>query len=391
MLARASFLHRTCSTFRRRCYSAAAIPDYHPKVRAIPFAFSPDVAITHVGVTAALIAKTYSSPAMKEEWGRLIGSFFAKYFSWAGFKAIQPERMQALYYPSWCIDAEAEAKAWFSDTEDRPESVTVQFRHAELPGLGMELGRISLRGENPLYEHTQSFSSSLTRQHGVEVHCLPYNIDPLELLSRVDNLSYGPVRVDDQFRFDPRSIKFNLVAAYPVLLPVYVLQYVPMGPYPRVTIIVEAHSEPGRHYVHFVGDPNLRRLPAQEYLDDEDFIPNVSPSKCRFSPHLIAPRGHADISEELCSWMSTFFEDSDAAPQLTSKKPVNMADHRVREWTKEEVLPVQDWMQLGEDVVRLRGMIKVQSGRNSLSGWLSHLVDSVQYRRRSNQGHPVSP
>lgn len=75
---------------------------------------------------------------MKEEWGRLIGSFFAKYFSWAGFKAIQPERMQALYYPSWCIDAEAEAKAWFSDTEDRPEvsnNGTLQgFPITPLPG-----------------------------------------------------------------------------------------------------------------------------------------------------------------------------------------------------------------------------------------------------------------
>jgi len=103
-----------------------------------------------VGITAALATQTYSSPALKEELRRLIGSFFARYFSGAGFKAIQPERTQALYYPSWCIDAEAEAKAWFSDTEDSPEvsnsgileggrfphnvstlqSVTVQFRHA---------------------------------------------------------------------------------------------------------------------------------------------------------------------------------------------------------------------------------------------------------------------
>jgi len=66
--------------------------------------------------------------------------------------------------------------------------------------------------------------------------------------------------------------------------------------------------------------------------------------------------------------MSTFFEDSDAAPQLTSKQPVNMADYRVREWTKEEVVPVQGWMQLGEDVVRLRGMIKVRSRPSSRSG-----------------------
>lgn len=63
--------------------------------------------------------------------------------------------------------------------------------------------------------------------------------------------------------------------------------------------------------------------------------------------------------------MSTFFEGGDAPHQLISKQPVNMADHRVREWTKEEVLPVQDWMQLGEDVVKHREMVKVPSRPSS--------------------------
>lgn len=76
----------------------------------------------------------------------------------------------------------------------------------------MELGRISLRDENLTYEDAQPFSSSLARQHGLDVCCLPYNINPLELLGREHDLSYGPIRVDDQFRFDPRSIKFNLVS-----------------------------------------------------------------------------------------------------------------------------------------------------------------------------------
>ncbi|KAL4062113.1 hypothetical protein J3A83DRAFT_4383357 [Scleroderma citrinum] len=300
---------------------------------------------------------------MKEELGRLIGSFIAKYFSATGFKVIQPERTQALYYPSWCIDAEAEVKAWFSsDPEDGPENVTVQFRHAELSGFGMELGRISLRDENLTFERTQPFSSSLVRQHGLDIHCLPYNINPLELLDRVRDMSYGPIRIDDGLRFDPRSIRFNLVAAYPVLLPVYVFQYVPMGPYSRVTIIVEAHTEPGRHYVHFVGGPDFKRLPAQDVCDDEDFVSQgVLSTKCRFSPHVIAPRSHANVSEELCSWMSTFFDGRDGLQQLINNHSVDMADFRVREWTKEEALPVQDWMQLGEDVVRLRGMVKAMS------------------------------
>ncbi|KAI6115640.1 hypothetical protein EDD16DRAFT_1059029 [Pisolithus croceorrhizus] len=364
MLARAGSICKSSSNCRR-CYSFS-IPDYHPKVRAIPFAFPPEVAITHVGPTAATVTRSFSPSTIREELGCLAGSFIAKHLPAMGCRTIQPERIQALYYPSWCIDAEAEAKAWFSPNPDDPlEVVTVHFQHAELPGNGTELARISLRDETITYKNTKPFTPALTNQHGSEILCLPFNISPLELLSRARDTSFGVTKVDDDFRFDPRSIKLNLVAAYPILIPVYVLQYAPQGPYSRVTIIVEAYAEPGRYYVHFVNSPDLRKLPAQEFFGEEDFIAmGVSGSKCRFSPCIISPRSRPSASEDLCAWMSNFVEDRGAPLRLTSKQPISMDDCRVREWTEEEILPVHEWMQLGKDLIRTRGMIKTISTVN---------------------------
>ncbi|KAG6331941.1 hypothetical protein ID866_7148 [Astraeus odoratus] len=324
MLVRTGLRLRRIPSVSRRCYSS--IPDYHPKVRGYPTLMS------------------------------------------TNFKAIQPERIQAVYYPSWCVDAEAEAKAWFSsDPEDPSEIITVHFRHAYVPPwlrFGIDLGRISLRDENLTYESAKPFSAALTQQHGLDIICLPYNINPLELISRARDISFGPTKIDDDFRLDPRSIKFNLVAAYPVLLPVYVLQYVPQAPYSHVTVIVEAHTKPGRYFVHFVGGPDLKKLPAQDFFSEDFIAQDVSTVKCRFSPNVIAPRSQSGVSEELCSWMSGFLEDRDAPQRLVSRRPIDMDDHRVRQWTEEEVLPVHKWMQLGEDVVRLRGMVKTFSTIN---------------------------
>ncbi|KAI6155672.1 hypothetical protein BKA82DRAFT_991330 [Pisolithus tinctorius] len=364
MWARAGFIRKR-SPVCRRCYSFS-IPDYHPKVRAIPFAFPPEVAITHVGPVAASVTRSFSPQTIREELGCLCSSFIAKHIPALGYNSIQPERTQALYYPSWCVDAEAEAKVWFSSDPDvPPEVVTVHFQHAELPGNGTELARVSLRDETIAYRDTEPFVPALANQHGSEILCLPFNINPLELLSRARDISFGATKVDDDFRFDPRSIKFNLVAAYPVLIPVYVLQYAPQGPYSRVTIIVEAYADPGRYYVHFVNSPDLKKLPAQDFFDEEDFIAmGVSGSKCRFSPCIISPRSRPSASEDLCAWMSNFFENRDAPLRLTSKQSIDMDDCRVREWTEEEVSPVHEWMQLGKDLVRIRGMIKTISTVN---------------------------
>ncbi|KAI6025218.1 hypothetical protein BKA83DRAFT_4258558 [Pisolithus microcarpus] len=364
MWARAGFIRRG-SLNCRRCYSLS-IPDYHSKVRAIPFAFPPQAAITHVGPIAATVTRSYSPSTIREELSCLAGSFIAKHLPTMGYKTIQPERTQALYYPSWCIDAEAEAKAWFSpNPDDPPEVVTVHFQHAELPGNGSELARISLRDETITYKNTKPFVPALTNQHGSEILCLPFNISPLELLSRARAMSFGVTKVDDDFRFDPRSLNLNLVAAYPILIPVYVLQYAPQGPYSRVTIIVEAYAEPGRYYVHFVNSPELRKLPAQEFFGEEDFIAmGLSGSKCRFSPNIISPRSRPSASEDLCAWMSNFVEDRGAPLRLTSKQPIDMDDCRVREWTEEEILPVHEWMQLGRNLIRTRGMIKTISTVN---------------------------
>ena len=87
------------------------------------------------------------------------------------------------------------------------------------------------------------FSDELRYQYDTEVSCLPYTISPFAVLDAASSLSPMDAKVDDGLRFIPTSITPNLVrpdtlfvtfvqrpimsqiAAYPVLVPLYLAHY----------------------------------------------------------------------------------------------------------------------------------------------------------------------
>lgn len=68
--------------------------------------------------------QTYSPSMLKDGMTRLANAFLARHLNSKSFSVIQPERIQALYYPSWCVDAEVEAKVWFSADLNDPCEVS---------------------------------------------------------------------------------------------------------------------------------------------------------------------------------------------------------------------------------------------------------------------------
>lgn len=87
---------------------------------AIPFAFSPEDAISHIGVAASVAG--YVGRSRKGQpnvsFTTLIASILAKYFPMSGFRPLQPTRIQPLYFPTWFVRAELEATAWLSSESD---------------------------------------------------------------------------------------------------------------------------------------------------------------------------------------------------------------------------------------------------------------------------------
>ena len=82
-------------------------------VPAIPFAFSKEAAIRHVGVAA-------SAGCLFRDF---LGSLGAKYIG-GNFQPIQPIRIQPVYFPAWFLDAEVESYLNDEDHERQVYSVT---------------------------------------------------------------------------------------------------------------------------------------------------------------------------------------------------------------------------------------------------------------------------
>ncbi|KIJ62791.1 hypothetical protein HYDPIDRAFT_29942 [Hydnomerulius pinastri MD-312] len=304
-------------------------------------------------------------------WGATLRSALAKIFPNSGFKALRPARIEALYYPTWFAHSEIQAKTWFSsdsDSEDSQiENAIVQLNDLYLPGFGMDFGRVLVREPPSDAAYARPFGHDLTHQYDSDVICLPFNITPFDLLHKAHDLSYKQATLNNDVRFDPGSLKINLAAAYPVLLPVYVAQYHPPRPWSPVTIILPAYDKPGAHYTHITNPSGSTgdkpRLVIERYMGDDDYHGSFwAPEEADMSAHVVSPRPHRAASEALSSWLQNKLQERNAPLSMVSGQTVDMDDLRVREWTEQEVAPVRSWMRLGEKLSQMKTMMKMLSG-----------------------------
>ena len=118
-----------------------------------------------------------------------------------------------------------------------------------------------------LEELAVPFTPELRHQHGVDVSCLPFSISPVPLPKIVKSLTPSQSGLPDSVTFDAKSLEFSMVrrldrsytllctpeltrysqfAAYPVLLPIYLMRYDLQVPAVSETIsftcMVQAHS-----------------------------------------------------------------------------------------------------------------------------------------------------
>lgn len=112
---------------------------------AIPFAFSPEDAIIHLGVAASIAG--YVGRSRKGQpnvpFTTFFASILAKYFPTSGFKPLRPTRIQPLYFPTWFVRAELDATVWISSDSDAEVS-QVRYRHCFLLVLCLCLDRTKL-------------------------------------------------------------------------------------------------------------------------------------------------------------------------------------------------------------------------------------------------------
>lgn len=75
----------------------------------------------------------------------------------------------------------------------------------------MDFGRILVRDPPRQIELAKPFSPDSAHQWGLDVMCLPYNVLPFDILDRARALSYTDAVINENMRFNPQSVKMNLV------------------------------------------------------------------------------------------------------------------------------------------------------------------------------------
>ncbi|CAL1716729.1 unnamed protein product [Somion occarium] len=390
-----------------RCNSSISGKVAYPsKVRAYPFAVSLDETINYMGINASLYCG-----------GRNIASSLAaRFLPGFGFKPIQPARTIAVYLPTWIIDAELDAKVWSrlrTQEEAQQHTVTAWFQDSMMPGFVFDpLSRISLKSPSLQKYTTVPFSSELERQYEQDILCLPFTISPFSLPSLARSTSFKNAVISDDLRFDPTSVKEQMTAAYPILIPAYLLQYetqVDDEHQVDLTVIVEAYREKG-NYVHNnvfkIWASAMSDIPASltqflRVIDDVDFMsrgPDAFPlmrvAEVRAVHGLPGRR-----ARELQHWIDGLFLKEGAMPTYQDhwkdENPdgiVDWDDLRIRECVPEEVNAVRSYMDLGVVEANLGDMVKNMAGVLSEAGMKTSASDGpAESKDRETAGQDKLP
>lgn len=196
-----------------------------------------------------------ATQAFQKDYISTLFSAVRAYYGLGG-KPLQPARMQAVYLPAWVIDAHASAKVWLSKRGDenvKQETLEVYFQRSYMPGFSMDpLSQMSFSDiveSDEQLKGSLPFGEELMKQHGTDILCLPYTAAPFALPEAARGLSFNDAIIEEDFRFDPPTLRSDLIAAYPVLIPVYIMQY-NAQPYPdregySFTVVVEASRQQG--------------------------------------------------------------------------------------------------------------------------------------------------
>ncbi|OJA13393.1 hypothetical protein AZE42_07596 [Rhizopogon vesiculosus] len=212
---------------------------------------------------------------------------------------------------------------------------------------------------------------------------MPYTISPLDLISRARASSFTQAMNDDA-RFELRSIKTNIEAAYPVLIPVYLAQFPMVQPFESSTFVIEAYSQPGRFFTQVLQPPDL---PEEDRLDLEKFIGHDylflgKSLSSHAEARVLSPKFDKSASANAASWFEELFSEPGGPEKLVHPSGAtgvntHMDDPRVREWTVEEVNAIREWMNQGQAIVQLKDVVKnltsienqVQSGSAKVTQW----------------------
>ncbi|KAF5381989.1 hypothetical protein D9615_004327 [Tricholomella constricta] len=328
------------------------------KLRAFPFQLSPEDAIVQMAPHASMVC-------LGKE---LLGSIGARFLPGFGFEPLRPVRITPVYFPGWIIDAEVSAEVSYENVQRTTSGI---IHDSYLPGSDFRVLSWVSYFSRQLNIDPVPFTKDLEVQHGVEVSCLPYTISPFSALDMAHSMSYRDAIIGDDLRVSPKSITTNLLAAYPVLFPLYLAQYESPSPGEQkmVTLFIEAFEHKGRIRAERpdFGSDLREMLPMapQAFVDFTHALDDVDVQILRGMPTpffslagFLTPERRA-IVPVAADWLNNMIVRHDAAQTLVEESGTITPDDdpRIRPFSREERSKNMEWMYLGGEIEMMRRVI----------------------------------
>ncbi|KXN89111.1 hypothetical protein AN958_06312 [Leucoagaricus sp. SymC.cos] len=392
--------HSFLSPLATRCrlYSSQPSSPYTLRnLRAFPFTQSPN--------EAERILSPLASVVRSEKY---IESFASRIFPGMGFQSIKPFRLTPVYFPGWILDVEVKGEVTIKG-DDRP--ATAQIHNVYIPGMqyitqatiwliclsGSDYKVLSSAPLAPIDSYLQNsvpFSEELLCQYDIDVACIPYSISPFSILDIARRLSYSEAKIAQDFRFTPSSLQPTLFAAYPILIPLYLVQY-------------EYESETAKHYHTLIleaygKDGNIWSEPLSQHHAFErvvyerirSFITNSEPSSnpiitnLGYSKRFVEIAGfsltpHQELGHAIRNYLETALSHANTPAALAAASANDLAtlseDKRVREFSREERTPIIEWLKLGSELMMVHRMHDVRAGHVVVTGSGSKGRDKMSF------------
>ncbi|KAF7794816.1 hypothetical protein EIP86_005958 [Pleurotus ostreatoroseus] len=230
------------------------------------------------------------------------------------------------------------------------------------------------------------WSPALAMQHGMDVTCLPFTMTPFSLVDAARSLPRDAKKLP--IRYDPESLKEVLLVPYPVLMPVYLLQYevklVDDKPSEQSFVIVDASTKAKGRMVAENTMPRLADVMPKSFHEPLAFLGEFTLlqfDRARILPRVIsnwaklkatAPFNiekrikEVDLSIDLLAhrpdaWQKYMDFDVQRRKAATGTEEIDWTDLRIRPYNEEEVSATWNYLTELSTVISLQTVSSVLS------------------------------
>lgn len=155
----------------------------------------------------------------------------------AGIKRTQ---FKPVYIPTWVVDSVLSFTSQIGESE---HATSMHLRDVIVPGLHHHPISQWVKGFPDDIDLAKPFSGDylepLNDKH--EIIALPYTTTPLTIPQAISELPLGNVEISSGWSIDPRSIKVKMLAAYPLLHPVFLAEFTMEERH--ITVLAHGHHD----------------------------------------------------------------------------------------------------------------------------------------------------